>query len=137
MRRSATRISTRSLCAALRPNAGMNATELIWNTLIIAASADVPSPATTTLMKRLKAKNSKNSTLRACQTISVVMSPNALQAPPAFAATTRLMKASVTKRTLSRPTARITPDMISEVVRLSSTADMKKEITPVSQNSAR
>jgi hypothetical protein len=41
--------------------------------------------------------------LPACQTISVVMSPKALQAPPALAATTRLMQARLTKRALPAP----------------------------------
>ena len=39
-------------------------------------------------------------------TIKVVMSPNALQAPPALAATTMLMKPRLTKRALRHnPTA--------------------------------
>jgi hypothetical protein len=82
-------------------------------------------------------KNSKNSTLCACHTIKVVMSPNALQAPPALAATTMLMKPRLTKRALPAPTASTTADMIRAVVRLSSTADRKNASTPVSQNSGR
>ena len=83
------------------------------------------------------AKNSVNSTFCACHTISVVMSPNADHAPPAFAATTRLMHARLTKRLLPPPTARMTPAMTSAVVRLSSTGDRKKPIRPVSQNNWR
>ena len=40
-------------------------------------------------MKSLK--KVKKSTIPACQTIKVVMSPNGLKAPPAFAATTMLI----------------------------------------------
>ena len=82
-------------------------------------------------------KNSKNSTLCACHTISVVMSPNALQAPPALAATTRLSKARDTKRWFPCPTARMTAAMISAVVRLSRIAERKNATTPVIQNSWR
>ena len=51
---------TRIAPALASAKAGMKATELSWNTAMIAASTVVPSPATTTLMKKLKAKNSKN-----------------------------------------------------------------------------
>jgi len=83
------------------------------------------------------AKNSKNSTLPACHTIKVVMSPNALHAPPALAATTRLMQAMATNFALPAPTASTTPDMINAVVRLSSTGERKNASVPVSQNSWR
>src|SRR2546427_5749495 len=42
------------------PKAGMNETELIWMTIISAASVVVPSPPMSTLMKKLKARKSKN-----------------------------------------------------------------------------
>jgi hypothetical protein len=51
---------TRIAPALAMPNAGMNETELIWITDIIPASDVVPSPATTTLTKKLNARNSKN-----------------------------------------------------------------------------
>src|SRR5690349_15576361 len=73
-------------------------------------------------------KKSKNSALCACHTINVVMSPNALQAPPALAATTRLINESVAKRACPPPTASTTADITSAVVRLSSTGEMKKAI---------
>ena len=60
------------------------------------------------------------------------MSPNGLNAPPAFAATTMLMQASVTKRGAPAPTAMTTAPMTSAVVRLSATGEMKKASTPVS-----
>jgi len=82
-------------------------------------------------------KKSKKPLLPACHTISVVMSPNALHAPPALAATTRLIIARVMKRRLPPATARITADMTSAVVRLSSTGERKKAISPVIQNSER
>ena len=49
-------------------------------------------------------KKSAKPTSPFCHTIKVVMSPNGLNAPPAFAATTMLMQASATKRGASRPT---------------------------------
>ena len=51
---------TRMAPALATPNAGMNDTELIWSAIMNAASVVVPSPATRTLMKKLKARNSKN-----------------------------------------------------------------------------
>ena len=59
-----------------------------------------------------------------CHTIKVVMSPNGLNAPPAFAATTMLMQESATKRGASRPSAIATAHMTSAVVRLSATGEM-------------
>jgi hypothetical protein len=72
-----------------------------------------------------------------CQTISVVMSPKGLKAPPALAATTILMQPSTTKRGLSAPTAITTAHISSAVVRLSATGEMKKARKPVIQNSLR
>ncbi len=86
-------------------------------------------------MKR--SKNSKNDSLPDCQTISVVMSPKGVNAPPAFAATTMLMQPSATKRALSRPIASSTAPMTSDVVRLSSRPDIRKDRMPVIQNSLR
>ena len=43
-------------------------------------------------------KNSWNATIPFCHTISVVMSPNGLNAPPALAATTMLMHEMAMKR---------------------------------------
>jgi hypothetical protein len=81
-----------------------------------------------------KAKNSKKVTLPFCHTISVVMSPKGVKAPPAFAATTTLMQARATNAGDFAPTARTTEPMTSAVVRLSSTPDRKKDSRPVSQN---
>jgi hypothetical protein len=72
-----------------------------------------------------------------CQTIKVVMSPNGLNAPPAFAATTKLMQASKTNFVLLPPTANTTAPISKAVVRLSAIGDMKKASKPVTQNKAR
>ena len=48
-------------------------------------------------------KNSPNFTTPFCQTMSVVISPNGLKAPPALAATTTLMQPKAMKRPLSAP----------------------------------
>ena len=72
-----------------------------------------------------------------CHTISVVMSPNGLNAPPAFAATTMLTHARLMKRVLPLPTASTTAHITSAVVRLSMIGDRKKLMTPVIQNSWR
>ena len=86
---------------------------------------------------RNSAKNAANGTLPACQTISVVMSPNGLNAPPAFAATTMLMQARATNFGSSRPTASTTAHITSAVVRLSISGDRQNASAPVVQNSAR
>src|SRR3569832_546619 len=65
--------------------------------------------------------------------MSVVMSPKGLKAPPALAATTMMMQDTATKRGCPTPTASTTAAMMSAVVRLSATAEMKKPSRPVSQ----
>ena len=100
-----------------------------------ACSAAGTSKLTTDGTKRRK--KSKKSTTPACQTISVVMSPNGLNAPPAFAATTMLMKAIATKRGLPPPTAITTAPMTSAVVRLSRHRREEEREQPVTQNSWR
>ena len=79
----------------------------------------------------------RKSTTPRCHTISVVMSPNGLKAPPALAATTMLTQPMLTNFGASRPTARITAHISSAVVRLSKAADRKKLSTPVIQNRLR
>ena len=71
----------------------------------------------------------------ACQTISVVISPNGLNAPPAFAATTTLTHPMTTKRRFRPPTAMTTVAISKAVVRLSATGDRMKDSTPVAQKS--
>jgi hypothetical protein len=84
-----------------------------------------------------RSKNPKKSMMPFCQTIRVVMSPKGLKDPPAFAATTMLMHARVTKRVLSPPTAMTTAHIKSAVVRLSATGEMQNASPPVIQKSAR
>src|SRR5688572_3536121 len=83
------------------------------------------------------AKNSKNPRISFCHTMSVVMSPNGLNAPPAFAATTTLIQAGAVNSALPRPTVTTTAPITNAVVRLSSTGDRKNAIAPVVQNTAR
>ncbi len=83
------------------------------------------------------AKNSANCTCPFCQTISVVMSPNGLKAPPALAATTILIQARAMKRWSLPPTDITTVDINNAVARLSATGDIKKAIPPVIQNICR
>ena len=54
------------------------------------------------------------------------MSPNGLNAPPAFAATTTLIHAGAMKPALPRPTVTTTAPSTNAVVRLSSTGERKK-----------
>ena len=83
-----------------------------------------------------KLKKVAKSTMPFCHTISVVISPKGLNAPPALAATTILIQAIPIKAGLSAPTAITTAHMINAVVRLSATGEIKKARIPVSQNSA-
>ena len=69
-----------------------------------------------------------------CHTIRVVISPNGLKAPPAFAATTMLIQAIPIKAGLSAPTAITTAHIISAVVKLSATGEIKNARIPVNQN---
>ena len=69
-------------------------------------------------------KKSANGTSPFCQTISVVMSPNGLNAPPAFAATTMLMQATETNFGFFSPIAITTAPITSAVVKLSATGEM-------------
>ena len=73
----------------------------------------------------------------ACHTISVVMSPNALHAPPALAATTRLTQHNPTKRALPAPTASTIAETTKAVVRLLSTVESANASKPVTQNNVR
>ena len=63
------------------------------------------------------------------------MSPNGLNAPPAFAATTMFTKPIEINRALPAPTARTTAPITRAVVKLSAIGDIKNAITPVSQKS--
>ena len=90
-----------------------------------------------TTLGRNKAKNVQNSTRPFCQTISVVMSPKGLKAPPALAATTILIAPKLINWGLSLPTARSTAHNTNAVVKLSKTGDKKNAQNPVSQNKAR
>ena len=82
-------------------------------------------------------KKSWNGSMPFCQTISVVMSPNGLNAPPALAPTTILIQDRDTNLALSRPTAITTAHMIRAVVRLSATGDRQNARIPVIQNRRR
>ena len=84
-----------------------------------------------------RAKNVPKSTMPFCHTIRVVISPNGLNAPPAFAPTTMLIQARLTKRVLSPPTESTTAHISSAVVRLSAMGEMKNARKPVSQNNLR
>ena len=86
---------------------------------------------------RTSEKNSLNCTCPACHTMSVVISPKGLNAPPEFAATTTLIQPSTTKVRLDPPTAITTVAMSSAVVRLSATGDNTNARAPVTQNSLR
>ena len=103
----------------------------IANCMITAGSAKLTSEG----MNRTK--NVANSTSPFCHTIRVVISPNGLKAPPAFAATTILIHAIETKRVLSPPTAMTTAHISSAVVRLSAIGEMKNASIPVSQKRLR
>ncbi len=72
-----------------------------------------------------------------CQTMSVVMSPKGLNAPPALAATTTLMQATTTNFGRSRPTASDTAPMMRAVVRLSASGEMTNARAPVIQKIVR
>ena len=82
-------------------------------------------------MKR--SKNSWNLTRSACQTIKVVISPNGLHAPPAFAATTIFTQPTATTCGLSFATATNTAAINRAVVRLSAIGEIKNANTPVIQ----
>ena len=69
-----------------------------------------------------------------CQTIKVVISPNGLNAPPAFAATTILIQAIAINLIFVPPTAIATVDINNAVVKLSAIGDNKNDNTPVIQN---
>ena len=69
--------------------------------------------------------------------MSVVISPNGLNAPPALAATTTLMQATTTNFGRSRPTASATAPRMRAVVRLSAIGEMTNASPPVIQKIAR
>ena len=74
---------------------------------------------------------SKNETNPLCQTISVVMSPNGENAPPAFADTTILINPGTINPLLPCPATITTVPRISAVVKLSAIGDKKNAIIPV------
>ena len=82
-------------------------------------------------------RNSLVSTLPSCHTISVVMSPNGENAPPALAATTMLVHAAPMNSGLPRPTATTTAPISNAVVRLSAIGEMQNARPPVAQKMAR
>ena len=90
-------MNSKTICFAPRlntaPFTSAGATSLGTANDIIAAGT---RKLTTDGTKR--ARNVQKSTSPRCQTINVVMSPNGLNAPPAFAATTILIQATATKR---------------------------------------
>ena len=79
--------------------------------------------------------NSAVCTFPAVQTISVVISPKGLQAPPALAATTILTKAGTMNFLLPSLTANATVDMSRALVKLSASGDSKNVKIPVAQKS--
>ena len=99
--------------------------------MIVAGTSQLASEGTN------RAKNAENSTIPFCQTINVVMSPKGLKAPPALAATTMLIQATVTNFRLSPPTAIATVDINRAVVRLSAIGDITNARPPVSQKMVR
>ena len=84
-----------------------------------------------------RTRNCSNGTTPFCHTMSVVMSPNGLKAPPALAATTMLIQAAAMKRLCPGPAAMATAPMTSAVVRLSAMGERKKAKRPVHQKMAR
>ena len=80
-----------------------------------------------------KTKNSSKAMIPFCHTISVVMSPKGLKAPPALAATTTLMHAITTKGRLAAPIATTTVAIKSAVVRLSAIGERTNAMPPVTQ----
>ena len=81
------------------------------------------------------AKKSIKGALPAAHAISVVMSPNGLHAPPAFAATTMFIAPATIKFALFLSIVKSTVERMSAVVRLSATGLIKNAKTPVSQKS--
>ena len=78
----------------------------------------------------------KKSTFSFCHTMSVVMSPNGLNAPPAFAAITTLMQPSPMNRDCPTPAAMSTAHMSRAVVRLSANGEITNDNPPVIQKMA-
>src|SRR5699024_4361833 len=81
-----------------------------------------------------KAKNSKNFTCPACHTMSVVISPKGLKAPPALAATTMFTQLMAINLPCPSATFMTTAHMRSAVVKLSATGEIKNAKIPVIQN---
>ena len=79
------------------------------------------------------AKKVVNSTMPFCQTISVVISPNGLNAPPALAATTMLIQANAINFVFLPPTFMTIAHINNAVVKLSAIGEMKKARIPVNQ----
>ena len=84
-----------------------------------------------------KKANFKVSTLPEVQTIRVVISPKGLQAPPALAATTILIKAGIINLEFPLLTAKATVDIKRALVKLSASGERKNVIVPVAQKSGR
>ena len=82
---------------------------------------------------RNSARKAATGTFPFCHTMSVVMSPKGENTPPALAATTMLIMATVTKRGCPAPTLSATVPMTSAVVRLSATGEMQNASAPVIQ----
>ena len=80
-------------------------------------------------------KKVKNSTIPACQTINVVMSPNGLKAPPALAATTIFIQPIEINLEFPFPQAITTEHITRAVVKLSAIGERKKVIIPVKMKS--
>ena len=81
------------------------------------------------------AKKSIKGALPAAHAIRVVISPNGLHAPPAFAATTMFIAPATRKFVLVLSIVKRTVERIRAVVRLSATGLMKNAKAPVSQKS--
>ena len=80
-------------------------------------------------------KNSENGAFLSTQTISVVISPKGLHAPPALAATTIFMADGTRKSLFFASMVISTVESISAVVRLSAIGEIKNAKSPVIQKS--
>ena len=86
---------------------------------------------------RNNTKNPWKGMMPFCHTINVVMSPNGEKAPPALAATTILIQATITKAVFFPPTAMATVAISRAVVRLSAMGDITNARAPVIQKIVR
>ena len=99
---------TRMAPALASAKDGMKATDESWMTLMKAATALVPSPATTTLVKNRKARNSRNQfspegspTRRSLPSSRVRSRPMAAPSPPRVKTTSKPRKARLVERALA------------------------------------